>query len=312
VLRSFGSFILRGRTQALLVAAVAAVLALLLPLMSHISGAVIALVTLRKGFREGLLILAGLGLILGGIGYFSTLAFPMVKAFLVSTILVVGLPVIIAAEVLRTRRSLGDALAVTALLSGAAMVGFYLVIGDVAAWWLTVLDTILGPVLENAPVPMTGAEKGEVMDSLASVMTGFMVSAIVYSTMINLFIGRWLQDSLFNPGGFRVEFQALRLGRTTAIVAAIAVALAALISGGITGFAVNILILVVAVFSLHGLALIHAIVAMTRVHKGWLYALYVSALFIPPQIMVVLSALGFTDGWIDFRTRIGNRPANSE
>jgi len=158
---------------------------------------------------------------------------------------------------------------------------------------------------------MTSAEKGEVLDSLAGVMTGFMASAIAYSTMINLFIARWLQALLFNPGGFREEFQALRLGRTAAIATVIAVFLSALLSGGITGFSINLIILAVAVFSIHGLALAHAIVAMTRVHRGWLYALYVSMLFIPPQIMVVLSALGFTDCWIDFRARLANRPTQS-
>ncbi len=107
MLRTFGSFILRGRTQALLVATVAAVLALLLPLLSHVSGAVIGLVTLRKGYKEGFLILTGLALILGVIGYFSSVSLLMVKALLVSTVLVVGLPVIVSAEVLRVRRSLG-------------------------------------------------------------------------------------------------------------------------------------------------------------------------------------------------------------
>lgn len=307
-MQAFGSFILRGRTQALLVATVAAVLALLIPLLSHISGAVIALVTLRKGFREGLLILAGLGLILGIVGYFSTVSLHMVKAFLVSTVLIVGLPVVMSAEVLRVRRSMGEALAVTALLSAAVLLGFYIMVGDVAGWWRGVLENLLAPVLENAPMPVTGAEQAQIIGSVAAVMSGFMVAAIAYSTMINLFIGRWLQAMLFNPGGFREEFHSLRLGRPAAIFAAVAIGLAAVASGGVSGFAVNLLILAVAVFSIHGLAMVHGIVGLTQAHKGWLYALYISMLFIPPQIMVVLAALGFTDSWIDFRSRVVRRP----
>ncbi len=293
-------------------ATIAAVLALLIPLLSHISGAVIALVTLRKGYREGLIILAGLALILGVVGYFSTVSLHIVKAFLVSTVLIVGLPVVISAEVLRVRRSMGEALAVTALLSVAVLVGFYMIVGDVTAWWRGVLEGILAPVLENAPMPVSGAEQAGIINSVATVMSGFMVSAIAYSTMINLFIGRWLQAILFNPGGFREEFHALRLGRPAAIFAAVAIGLAAMVSGGFAGFAVNLLILMIAVFSIHGLAMVHGIVGLTKAHKGWLYALYISMLFIPPQIMVVLAALGFTDSWIDFRSRIRQRPAGSE
>ncbi len=310
-MQAFGSFILRGRAQALLVAAIAAVLALLVPLLSHISGAVIALVTLRKGFREGLIILAGLALILGVIGYFSSASLHMVKAFLVSTVIIVGLPVVLAAEVLRMRRSMGDALAVTALLSIAVLVGFYMVVGDAAAWWRGVLDTILVPVLENAPMPVTGIEQAEIIASVAAVMSGLMVAAIAYSTMINLFIGRWLQAILFNPGGFREEFHALRLGRPAAIFTVVALVLAALASGGVDGFALNLLFVAVAVFSIHGLALIHGLVGLTQAHKGWLYAMYIALLIIPPQIMVVLAALGFTDSWIDFRSRLARRPPDA-
>ncbi|HFD91800.1 MAG TPA: hypothetical protein ENJ22_00760 [Gammaproteobacteria bacterium] len=311
-MQAFASFILRGRAQALLVAAIAAVLALLVPLLSHVSGGVIALVTLRKGFREGLIILAGLGLILGVIGYFSTVSLHMVKAFLVSTVIIVGLPVVLSAEVLRLRRSMGDALAVTALLSVAVLVGFYMVVGDAAGWWRGILETILVPVLENAPMPVTGTEQAQIIGSVAAVMSGLMVAAIAYSTMINLFIGRWLQAMLFNPGGFREEFHALRLGRPVAIFAVVAIVLAAVASGGIDGFAVNLLIVAVAVFSIHGLAMIHGVVGLTQAHKGWLYALYIAMLFIPPQVMVVLAALGFTDSWIDFRARIARRSSGPE
>ena len=47
--------------QAMLVAAVAALLSLLLPPLNYISSAVVGLVTLRRGWREGLIIIAGAG-----------------------------------------------------------------------------------------------------------------------------------------------------------------------------------------------------------------------------------------------------------
>ncbi len=303
-MRAFANYILRGRMQAVLVAAAAAVLALLLPLLSHISGATVALVTLRRGYQEGLLVLGGAGLILGVFGYFSTVAFPLVNAFLVSTILVVWLPVVITAEVLRNSRDLGRALAVAGLLAVLAMVILQLAVGDTVAWWRTMLDAVLAPMLDEAPVPLSAEDKARMLDSLAGVMSGFMAAAIVYSTTINLFIGRWLQALLYNPGGFREEFHQLRLGRGPALAALLVLVLVTVTSGGVAHFASNLLILVVALFSFHGLALAHGVVAATGARKGWLVALYLLMLFMLPQAMVVLSAAGFADSWVDFRSRL--------
>ena len=307
MLRSFASYILRGRSHAILVATSTAILALLLPLLSHLSGATIALVTLRKRLPEGLLVLCGAGLILAVIGYFSSISFPMVRAFLVSTLLVVWLPVVCAAEVLRRWRSLGAALSTAAVYGVLAMLILYLSVDDVGQWWRTMLDNVLTPLLEGAPVPLSAADKARLLTSLSGVMTGFMAAAIVYSTMINLFIGRWLQAMLYNPGGFASEFQALRLGRGMAVAAGIVLLLSSVTSGGGSHFLVNLVILVVAVYSFHGLALVHALVAAMHARKAWLYGLYILMLFVLPQVLMVLSAAGFADSWIDFRARLRHR-----
>ncbi|MFQ5489063.1 MAG: hypothetical protein ACE5ET_11555 [Gammaproteobacteria bacterium] len=303
-MRAFASYILRGRMQAILVAAVAAVLALLLPLLSHVSGTVIALVTLRRSYREGLLVMAGAGLLLGMFGYISTVSFPLVSAFLVSIFLVIWLPVLVTAEVLRNSRDLGRALTVTGLLAVVAMVILQLAVGDTVAWWRTLLDAVLAPMLEEAPVPLSAADKARMLDSLAGVMSGFMAAAVVYSTAINLFLGRWLQAILFNPGGFRQEFHQLRLGRGPALASLMVLVLITFASGGVADFAGNLLILVVVLYAFHGLALVHGVVAATGAHKAWLVALYLLMLFLLPQVMVVLSAAGFADSWVNFRSRL--------
>jgi len=308
VLRSFASYILRGRYHAILVATSTAILALLLPLLSHISGATIALVTLRKRLVEGLLVLLGAGLILAVIGYFSSISFPMVRAFLISTLVVVWLPAAIAAEVLRQWRTLGAALTVAAAYGVLAMLILYLSVDDVTQWWQGMLDSVLTPLLEGAPMPLSDADKTRLLTSLSGVMTGFMAAAIVYSTMINLFIGRWLQAMLYNPGGFSREFQELRLGRGMAVAAGCVLLLSSIASGsGVAHILVNLVILVVAVYSFHGLALIHALVTITHARKTWLYALYLLMLFALPQVLMVLSAAGFADSWMDFRARLKRR-----
>ena len=63
-MRNLASFVMRGRWQAALVTAVSGLLSLLVPPTLIISGAAVALGTLRQGQREGfvLTLLASLGL----------------------------------------------------------------------------------------------------------------------------------------------------------------------------------------------------------------------------------------------------------
>ena len=72
-------------------------------------------------------------------------------------------------------------------------------------------------------------------------------------------------------------------------------------------FFLNLLLIVVAMYSLHGLSLAHALVNATKIHHGWLVGIYILMLFFLLQVMVVLSALGFADSWADFRARIRSR-----
>src|SRR3569833_696175 len=59
IMRGFAQYIMRGRVQAMLVAVAMAILALVLPPMNYLSSAVIALVTLRRGWQEWLIIIVG-------------------------------------------------------------------------------------------------------------------------------------------------------------------------------------------------------------------------------------------------------------
>jgi len=69
--KTLASFILRGPGQAILVAVGTAVLAMMLPPLSIISGAVVALVTLRSGVRAGGLVMLGSALFVALLAYLS-------------------------------------------------------------------------------------------------------------------------------------------------------------------------------------------------------------------------------------------------
>src|SRR3569623_1583295 len=64
IMRGFAQYIMRGRVQAMLVAVAMAILSLVLPPKNYLSSAVIALVTLRRGWQEGLISFGGAGAVM--------------------------------------------------------------------------------------------------------------------------------------------------------------------------------------------------------------------------------------------------------
>lgn len=306
-MRGFANFILRGRLQATLVATIAAALTMVVPLFSHVSGGVVALVTLRNGMLEGMLIALGAIAALATVGYLSALPNEIVNVIVASMFLLMWVPVLITANVLRTTRSINLALTVAGGLAAGAMLLLYVFIGDVVAWWRELLGGVLQPILEQMDVQMSAGDTGMMIDTLARVMSGALAATIVITTMTNLFIGRWLQSLLFNPGGFGAEFRSIRLGRPVGIATAAVLALAGFGGGALGDFGLNLVFLLGAMYALHGLALAHAVVEQTRGHVAWLIALYVTIMLALPQVAMVLASAAFVDSWMDFRSRLAAR-----
>lgn len=309
-MRAFANFILRGRLQALLVAALSTALMLVLPLFSHVAGGALALVTLRNGVREGALIALGATLALAVLAFFSGFGAGVANVLVAAIALLLWLPVLLGAGVLRLTRALDLAMLTVAGLAALAIVVFHVYAGDAPAWWRSALQETLIPVLQQLQVPFAEEDRERVIEAMSRVMSGALAAAFFITAMLNLFIGRWLQALLFNPGGFGAEFRALRLGRSMAIVTAVLALMASLIGGWLGNLAGNLLFVCGAMYALQGLALVHAVVAILRAHGAWLIGLYVLMLFALPQVALVLAAAGFADSWLDLRSRVSKPGGN--
>ncbi len=301
-MKALASFIMRGRTQAILVSVVGAVLSLVIPPLSHISGATIGLVTLRHGPKEGLFLLVILGVVVGLVGTMSSLAGELVQAYVIGMLLL-SVPILLAAVVLRATRSLGQTLTVIALMAALLILLVNVLMGDVVTWWRAVLDSVMAPVLSQAP-DLSAEEADQMLNGMARMMTGLVAAVLLYTTMINLLLARWFQAMLYNPGGFQQEFHTLYLDRRVAITAALIGASGMLFANQEGGISQDLMILVVALFSIHGLALVHGVTAMTKMGRGWLIALYIGMMLVPPHLAMMLAMVGFIDCWVDFRARL--------
>ena len=96
------TYIMKGRIQAMIMASTLALMSLIMPPVSVLSSATVALVTLRLGAYEGLSILGCSSLAAGILGFFATGSFQ----FAIMYVLVLWLPVWIISIILREGRHL--------------------------------------------------------------------------------------------------------------------------------------------------------------------------------------------------------------
>lgn len=305
-MQKLAAFIMRGRLQAMLVAALFGVISLLLPplqpITTTLSGGVVALAALRLGAREGLYVVLGA---MTGVMIVALLLFGSPAAAVVLAV-IVWLPVLALALLLRQTISLALALQVAVLLACAIVVVIHGVLPDPAAWW----RDMLANMVQQAQLDKTGLEQmGQVMQSVAPRMTGVVAAALMLSAVFGVVVGRWWQSLLYNPGGFGQEFRNLQLGSRVAYPGVVVLAVSLFASGSIASVATDLLVVLVVIYAMQGLALAHSISIAAGRSVAWLMLVYVLLAILPPFVVVALAGVGFVDSWVNFRSYFGgNKP----
>jgi hypothetical protein len=303
-MKALATFLMKGWSQATGVAVLCALLSPVLAPLSLVSGAVVALVVLRKGPVPGLQV-AGAATLVTALA--TQLVFGQFVVGLAFALLLWA-PMILVALVLRYTRGLATALE-AALLISAALVFFYLAVADdPVREWTELLNTALAGLLEAQQ--LDEANRAAVIEAMARWMTGTLAAAYFLQLAASLFLARWWQALLYNPGGFRQEFHALRLGRWVA-VAALPLA-AALYVDGLPELLRYLALPVAAAFFLQGLALAHAQLAAFKAGPGWLIGIYALLVVAPPYAFTALTTAGYADAWLDFRARTTKRQGDRE
>ena len=287
----FLRFVTRSRYHAIGVSA----LSLLMPPFSFVGGAVIGLATLRYGTGEGLAVLAGSAAVFAVAMW--ALAGSIVPA--VVFVVVTGAPALALCALLRATSSQGFVLVAATLAAGAAITGLYLAVPDPAQWWVDRFEAFL--VARNGGADPRMSE--QFAELLKAVVTGLPVAVMVTSMLVVL-LARWGHAALDNPGGFGREFRDLRVGRRFAIGAGVVAVLALFAAPRGAGIGHDLLMLIVAACAIQGVALVHGLVALRGGSRGWIVAMYASLLLVTPVAVLALSVAGFSDAWIDYRSRL--------
>jgi len=134
-------------------------------------------------------------------------------------------------------------------------------------------------------------------------MCGVVAAGILLQLLFSLYLARWWQALLYNPGGFGAEFHQLRLYRLVALPGAIILILW-LLPGVELAAAVNCLgALYLSLFLLQGLAVAHGVFGGMKSPQRWLVVTYMMLFVFMPQMVLALAVIGLLDVWIDFRAR---------
>lgn len=298
-MQSLASFTMRGRSQATLVAAAFAMLSLIVPLIGLISSAAIALVTLRKGADEGLVVGAFAGFA-GGLLAFAALGSPLPA---VGFVLMLWLPVWVLGLVLRQTQSLTLTIQVAALFGLVVVAGIHLFTADPAAYWMELLEPIRRSLVGSSVIDAAVSER--LVVQAARWMTGAFAATFYFQLLLALFIGRWWQALLYNPDGFGAEFRALRM-RSEVAYSALGLAAVVLLSDRAT-WATDLLLLLTPLFFLQGMAIVHSLAHAYSAHRGWLIGFYGLLLLVMPYAEILVTGFGFLDNWVDLRARVAAR-----
>ena len=150
----------------------------------------------------------------------------------------------------------------------------------------------------DAPV----ADIQRTIDVLAHYMTGVVAAGSVFGLLFGLFLGRWWQANLYNPGGFKQEFLALDTKPRLSIGSIVVVAIALTSPGVISEIAWNVSILLFVLYTVTGTSVLHTVFSKMKLGRYMVPMLYIT-LFLIPHAMLLVALVGLSDPWLDLRKK---------
>ena len=281
----------------MIVASTLALVSLVMPPVSIVSSASVALVTLRRGAIEGLIVLTCSTAVAGILGFFLLGNFQFVLLYG----MILWIPVWLISIILREGRYLSLAVEIAVLLGVLGVVGFYLYNSDLAVMWKNILSQMVPP---KAPIE----DIQHTLGVLSHYMTGIVAAASVFGLLFGLFLGRWWQALLYNPGGFKQEYLSLNTHPRLAIGSIAVILIASLSSGVISEVSWNIAILLFVLYTFIGMAVLHTLFSSMKMSR-FIVPMFYLTLFLIPHAMLPVALVGLSDAWMNLRNKFSNQNA---
>lgn len=260
----------------------------LIPMMFWLAAAILGLVVLRKGVKEGIPVLAW--------GCLPALVLWVLQGD--ATALLVLLDVMLLSYLLRSTSSWS-----WVLLAGS---------------FLAVISTLIQPLLMTDILNFAVALVQKMMESEGGeipakdlIFDQAVVAISIFQSVIavlSLFLARKWQAGLYNPGGLRTEFHQLRLPVSFSLVLGGMILIGESLGGSFTVFSQAAIPALV----LPGLALVHGVLAKKEIGVVGLVAFYLVGFFVLNVYFAnILVTLCVIDSFVNIRSRIQDKPSNS-
>lgn len=284
-MRALAEYAMRGYPQA----AVAAGVTTALPFLFWLGAAVVALITMRRGWADGLKV--GIWALAPALAWFLGLGDSTPLLILVSTWLL--------AVVLRETRSWSLAL-VGSVVLGIGGIAF------IRTWQAELYGRVLEMMREvfgNVQLQMDASRAAELEQAIEPLLQGSWGMVQALSILSCLMLARWWQAVLYVPGGFRSEMHALRLPGWLAGAMMLVILLGPALWPALMGW----LPVLAVPFLVAGVALVHGLVGIRGLESHWLVMFYVAFLLVGQFMAPVLMVMALLDSWMDFRGRLRRR-----
>jgi hypothetical protein len=298
-MRLLASFVMQGRSQAVMAISIIALLSVLFPPLAIVSSAGIALVTMRIGPRDGLVV----ALLSAAACALLAMLVQVQVIPVIGALLLLWVPIWVLSLILRSSRSLAYTISLALVFGLLLIVTHYLQYSDPAAQWSKVLEPGLQKLSQYQ-----GLEAGQrklLLEVISHWMTGMIAVAFFLQLVASLLLARWWQSLLYFPGGFSSEFHQLRLPQPLAVLAMLVITVLLLGVRAASPMLDYLAMLLIAAYMLQGLAVAHGLRALRNANPGWLIVMYMLLFIVVPHMALILATVGMADTWLDFRTRFG-------
>ena len=270
---------------------VLAVLFALMPYTTWLSLSIIALVTLRKGWREGALLLMPVMT-----AYFArSLAYTPTLVAIINTLLTF-LPCYLATCVLGRMASWLSVAGFFCLLSAFCVILLQTLMPDLVSAQFQYVSSVIREAHPDAFSLFVNDTSGFSQPVLANYLFGLQLVGVVFAATLPMALARSVQSQLYYPGGFKQEMHGLRSNKTgllMMIIVFIAVSQNKVI-------AMNLLPLFIFYFLLAGLSLSAHALGKKNI-RGANLLLVTPILLVPVVMIPVYVILGSLDSLFNLR-----------
>lgn len=269
-----------SRRQAL----IATTASMAFPLLFWLGAALIALVVMREGEKEG-----------RSIAFWAVLPTFAWLAMGDATPLVVLLGSFFLATIVRQTNRLDWAIMMSAGLGILVYFSLPALIPEVLPLVISNSEAVLADGLQQRP-----EIAAQLQPLVAPIVQGVLAALHVLIFILCLLLGRYWHSELDHPGGFGTEFKQLRLSPWFALL----IVLAALSAEQMQPQLVGLLPLLTVPLAMMGLAVFHGVVTITKASSTWMVVFYATFFIFGPYMYTLLIFVALLDTLINIRARL--------